>query len=251
MHLLLKSGIFPTRDFESWDAVPNKTWPVFKTFFHGAYVRKLVALNIRNTAGQQEYVPQNMYHVLDGGNNTSNTDTTLTQTTAAGTTGSTLDNTYQATAIPPDLTAAINTITVNQQSLYQHIAPLSQQMAALSFHVQPLVQARQPALHPPPVQHQAIPGPLAYGEIMEGTSRSTSKAGVVVATPSVAVMDATTTGVVVAAPHLRIKWPLKVVDMVEAPMPFPLQVAALSDLSSQIWLNNITIGMCVICVVLM
>jgi hypothetical protein len=52
MHLLLKSGIFLTREFKSWDAVQNKTWPVLKTFVHGAYARKLVASNIRNTMGQ-------------------------------------------------------------------------------------------------------------------------------------------------------------------------------------------------------
>ncbi len=87
---------------------------------------------------------------------------------------------------------------------------------------------------------------------MEGTtSRGTSKAGVVVAAPGIAVTDATTTGVDVAAFHLRITWPLKVMDTVEAPMPSPLQVVSLSNLSSPIWLNNITIAMCVICVVLM
>jgi hypothetical protein len=45
MHLLLKSGIFLTREFKSWDAVQNKTWPIFKTFVHSAYARKLVASN--------------------------------------------------------------------------------------------------------------------------------------------------------------------------------------------------------------
>ena len=75
---------------------------------------------------------------------------------------------------------------------------------------------------------------------MEGTSRGTSKARVVVAAPGVAVTDATTTGVVVAAPHLRITWPLKVVDTAEAPVPSPLQVVSLSNLSSPIWLSNIS-----------
>jgi hypothetical protein len=87
----------------------------------------------------------------------------VTHTAAAADTGSTLGNTYQATVIPPELTAAINTIAANQQSLYQHIAPLLQQMAALSFHMQPTTQACQPALHAPPIQHLAIPGPPAYG----------------------------------------------------------------------------------------
>ncbi len=164
MHLLLKSGIFvQTREFESWDAIPNKTWLVLKTFVHGAYARNLVSSNIRNTTGQQGYVPQNIHHILDKGNNTSNADTTLTQTAAAATTGSTLGNTYQATVVPPELMAAINMIAANQQSLYQHIAPLSQQIAALSFQAKPPMQARQPAFHAPPVQHLAIPGPPAYG----------------------------------------------------------------------------------------
>jgi hypothetical protein len=140
----------------------NKTWPVLKTFVHGTYARKFNASNICNTMGPQGYVPQNMYHILDGGNNTSNTNMTVTQLAAAGTTGSTLGNTYQATAIPPELMAAINMIVVSQQSLYQHIAPLLQQMAALSFHAQPPMQARQPALHAPPIQHLAIPSPPAY-----------------------------------------------------------------------------------------
>jgi hypothetical protein len=70
MHLLLKSGIFPTREFESWDAIPNKTWPVLKNFVHGVYACKLVASNIRNTTGQQGYIPQNMYHILAKGKNT-------------------------------------------------------------------------------------------------------------------------------------------------------------------------------------
>jgi hypothetical protein len=107
--------------------------------------------------------PRTCITFLDGGNNTSDTDTTVTQTAAAATTGSTLGNTYQATAIPPELMAAINTIAVNHQSLYQHIAPLSQQKAVLSFHAHPPAQVRQPALHAPPVQYLAIPGPPAYG----------------------------------------------------------------------------------------
>jgi hypothetical protein len=78
MHLLLKSGILPTREFKSWDAVQNKTWPVLKTFVHGTYARKLIASNICNTTGQQGYVPnQNMYHVFEEGDDTSNANKVL------------------------------------------------------------------------------------------------------------------------------------------------------------------------------
>jgi hypothetical protein len=169
MHLFLKSGIFPTREFESWDAVQNKTWPVLKTFVHGTYARKLIASNICNTTGQQGYVPnQNMYHVLEGGDDISNADKTVMQTAAAATMESSLGNTYQASVIPPELTAAINMIAANQQSLYQHIAPLSQQMAALSFQEQPPTQAHQPAYQAPPIQSLVIPGPPAYAGYQGG-----------------------------------------------------------------------------------
>jgi hypothetical protein len=65
----------------------------------------------------------------------------VTQTAAAVTTGSTLGNTYQAFVVPPELTAAINTIAANQESLYHHIAPPLQQMAELSFQAQPPTHA--------------------------------------------------------------------------------------------------------------
>ena len=39
MILFLQSGIFPHREFETWDAVPNKTWPALKTFVQQAYQR--------------------------------------------------------------------------------------------------------------------------------------------------------------------------------------------------------------------
>jgi hypothetical protein len=99
MLLLLRSGIFPTREFKQWDAIQNKTWPVLKTFVHGTYALKLVAANIRTTMVQQGYVPQNMYHVLNKKDDSS-ADTTVTHSAVAATTGSTLGNTYQASIVP-------------------------------------------------------------------------------------------------------------------------------------------------------
>ncbi len=240
-----------TREFKDWDAVPNKTWPVLKTFVHGAYACKLVASNIRNTTGQQGCVPQNMYHVLDKGDNTSGADMTVTQTAAAGTIGNTLGNTYQATVIPPELMAAINTIVANQQSLYQHIALISQQMAALSFHVQPPTQACQPVFHAPPIQHLAIPGPPAYGgnqgwyqqgyQQGRGGGRSTGHCR------NGRNNNRRGRGRTPYADHMAAQGH----GYGGGTSAFPLQVASLSNLFSPIWLNNITIGMCVIHVVLM
>jgi hypothetical protein len=93
----------------------------------------------------------------------------VTHTAAAATTGSTLGNTYQTApaSTPQELTTAINMIVANQQSLYQHIAPLLQQMAALSF-TQQTTQVRPPVLQAPPIQHLAILGPLAYKDNQGG-----------------------------------------------------------------------------------
>jgi hypothetical protein len=131
---LLKYGIFPMCDFEDWEAMQNKTWPLLKTFVHGAYTQKLVANNLCNTTGHFGYVQpaHNMYNLLET-DKSSNNATMITQMAAAATMGSTLGNTYQTTlsTVPQELTAAINTLAANQQSVFQHIAPLMQQMAAM------------------------------------------------------------------------------------------------------------------------
>jgi hypothetical protein len=144
MFLFLQSGILPTREFEVWDTVPaaNKTWPNLKTFVQQAYQRKLIAASLRNTSGQMGYAPtQNAFNVFST-NDESSVDTVATQVAAptltATTTGSTLGNTYQASTVPTELAAAIQTIAANQQALYQHVAPLMQQMASMSY------QQRQP-----------------------------------------------------------------------------------------------------------
>jgi hypothetical protein len=139
MFLLLQSGIFPNREFEVWDAyqAATKTWPNLKTFVQQAYQRKLIAASLRNTSGQMGCTPnQNAFNIF-ATDNESSVDTVATQIAAATvtntTTGSTLGNTYQASIVPSELAAAIQTIAANQQALYQHVAPLTQQMAAMSY----------------------------------------------------------------------------------------------------------------------
>jgi hypothetical protein len=145
MYLFLQSGIFPTREFETWDAVPaaRKTWPTLKTFVQQAYQRKLIASSLRNTSGQMGYAPthtQNAFNVFTA-DDESSVESVVTQIGAppamATTTGSTLGSTYQASTVPTELAAAIHTIAANQQALYQHVAPLTQQMAAMSYHARP------------------------------------------------------------------------------------------------------------------
>jgi hypothetical protein len=38
IQLLMVSGIFPMREFEDWETMPNKMYNSLKLFVHGAYV---------------------------------------------------------------------------------------------------------------------------------------------------------------------------------------------------------------------
>jgi hypothetical protein len=96
VRILMLSGIFPLKEFDTWEAVPIKSYPILKTFIHKAYTRCLTAIQLCNTAGQQGCVQHNIYNILDGGNDddTNNANTMITQTAVAETAGSTLGNTY-------------------------------------------------------------------------------------------------------------------------------------------------------------
>jgi hypothetical protein len=84
-----------------------------------------------------------MYNILANGGKDTNDDRTvitITQMATVATMGSTLANTHAMPAPAPtdhNITLAINYLAANQQALYQHIAPLLQQMAAMSFNMQP------------------------------------------------------------------------------------------------------------------
>jgi hypothetical protein len=150
------------RKIDDWEAIQNKTWPLLKTFVHGGYACKLVANILCNTTGQLGYVQpaHNMYNVL-GMDVLSDDATTIMQTAAAATTGSTLGSTYQTapSTVPHELTMAINTLAANHQLLFQHIAQLMQHMAAMLLQARQPTQACQQAFHALPVQYLAIPGP--------------------------------------------------------------------------------------------
>jgi hypothetical protein len=86
VRLMQQSGIFPLKEFDTWDVITPKTYPDLKTFIHEAYTRCLMALQLRNTMGTQGYAPnnnQNMYNVLDQGFDTnSGTEGTVATKTA-------------------------------------------------------------------------------------------------------------------------------------------------------------------------
>jgi hypothetical protein len=134
MRLLMLSGVFPLKEFNTWDAITPKTYQALKTFLHEANTHCLMALQLHNTVGQQGYVTnknQNMYNVLNEGYNTNSgtegtgaTQTaTITQTTAM-TTGSTLGSTYGATILS-EISNAINQVMVTQTAIMTQMAAMS------------------------------------------------------------------------------------------------------------------------------
>jgi hypothetical protein len=56
VRLLMASGISLLKEFDTWDALKNKKYPILKTFVHEAYTRRLTSIQLRNMAGQQGYV---------------------------------------------------------------------------------------------------------------------------------------------------------------------------------------------------
>jgi hypothetical protein len=48
VRVLMASKQFPTRDFEKWETITPKTYPVLNTFFHEAYNRRLNAIDLQN-----------------------------------------------------------------------------------------------------------------------------------------------------------------------------------------------------------
>ena len=114
--------------------MPNKTYPILKTFAHQAYTNRLKSIQLLNTAGQQGYVQNpnnNMYNVFgEGDNKVMDDNTTITQAATAAMTGSTSGGATNAATsnatIPSEVSAAINQLAANQTAMMN-------QMAAMQF----------------------------------------------------------------------------------------------------------------------
>jgi hypothetical protein len=53
LRLLMQSGIFLLKEFDTWETITPKMYPALKTFIHEAYTRRLTAMQLRNTVGLQ------------------------------------------------------------------------------------------------------------------------------------------------------------------------------------------------------
>ncbi len=187
------------REFEDWEATPNKTYNSLKLFVHGVYARLLVAIQLR-AAGQQGYVANqhnhNMYNVLEyRASNTGDNAAvaTMTQQTAANVLmGRHLGGTYAALLAPTNpspspqayaaVAMAMNQLSANQTATWMHMQNISLRDVAPPMHVAnpaivsnptrtaaayvpPRVQALTQA---PPIHAVTIPSPFHGGGFSQG-----------------------------------------------------------------------------------
>jgi hypothetical protein len=127
VQVLMALCIFPTCDFEEWEAIAIKSYMILKIFIHVAYERCLVAMQI-HLSGQQGYAPtHNMYVLADAMSNTddNNTVAPVTQTAVAAIARSTIGNTFAASMPQSEYAAAINQLSANQMQIWKQMEVLS------------------------------------------------------------------------------------------------------------------------------
>jgi hypothetical protein len=78
MYSFMQSNIFPTKEFETWEAITPKTWPALKLQVQSACQRKLIATSFRNTSGQMGYAPNHNAFNAFVGDDKSSVDTIAT-----------------------------------------------------------------------------------------------------------------------------------------------------------------------------
>ncbi len=165
----MAARLFPTQEFETWDAVMLKTYPALKSFFHEAYNRKLNPLDLQTTSSALGYTPtHNMYNVLGIEDKDSDTVGSMAMQYAAAaadgatTACSTLGDTFAASGIPPGLIAAINqSIAEAFNQVIQNQNVLQHKIAAMLLNQTSPLQA-PPAYVQPPIQQVAFPMPQSY-----------------------------------------------------------------------------------------
>jgi hypothetical protein len=53
----MQSSIFPLKEFDDWEAITPKMYPALKTFIGAAYTCCMLAMQLRNMAGEMGYTP--------------------------------------------------------------------------------------------------------------------------------------------------------------------------------------------------
>jgi hypothetical protein len=123
--ILRKSNIFPVKDFDDWEPKTNKTWALMKMYFQAAYSKRLNAISLSHTAGQQGYTNRNPYEIMAhtiGDDASTNSDGT--QNTIAAATGNLPDSTLGGTTVCPVLSGAMAQLASSQAAMMTQMAAL-------------------------------------------------------------------------------------------------------------------------------
>jgi hypothetical protein len=111
VRILIRSSLLPNKEFDTWEALPIKTWATLKTFFQAAYGRRLTSLSLRSTLGQNSYANQNMFNIFEGFDDDTddNTVTTITPITTVAAAAATMAGTLGTAqpSIPVSINAKI------------------------------------------------------------------------------------------------------------------------------------------------
>ena len=118
--ILRKSNTFPIKDFDDWEPKTNKTWALMKTNFQAAYTKRLNAISLGQTAGQQGCTSRNPWEIMA---NTIGDDASTnpygTHTTIAAATVNLPDSTIGGTTACPVLSGAMAQLASNQEAISQ------------------------------------------------------------------------------------------------------------------------------------
>ena len=127
---LQKANIFPTKDFDNFEAIQLQLWSIMKTLFHKASTCRLNAISMHLTSGQHGYSNPNQYAIFDAMHDDDNTSTASTHHTMATTlippVGSTIGGTtLGGTQMSPEVASVLAQLSHSQNALMQQMAALS------------------------------------------------------------------------------------------------------------------------------
>jgi hypothetical protein len=134
-----------------------------------------MAMQLRNTTGQQGYVNQNIYNILDiDSKEDTNDNTTVTVPTVAaammpaGLPGGSTFAATTASTIAANMMAAINQLSTNQTAIMHYIAAMN---------ISPPQAIAAPALNVPPIHSVSIPTQNGYAGGSFNQGRSNAQTG--------------------------------------------------------------------------
>ena len=122
--VLWKANVFPTKDFDDWEALPLQTWATMKNFFHEAFTRRLNAISMHPTSGQHGYANPNPYAIFDATHDDDDMSTASTHHTMATTTVPPVGSMIGGSAMSPEVALALAQISHTQNAVMMQMEAL-------------------------------------------------------------------------------------------------------------------------------